>query len=109
MSRALSALRPCLDTTDVENIIHIGLNPGHDTNLNTLKTLNRKKRYKFSKILKDITKNRNFGINVARNLFPSNKIKKKKTTSQQVNNNNVDESKEDKNSAQSMPHIAWLD
>lgn len=66
----MSALRDMIDTSDVENIVGVGLNPGHDVNLVKLKNLSNRRRYKFSRMLQNITKNRNFGINTARKLFP---------------------------------------
>ncbi|XP_022902859.1 putative ammonium transporter 2 [Onthophagus taurus] len=73
VSRALSALRPCLDMNNVEDLINVGLNPGHDVNLNIMKSLSRKRRYKLSKIFTDITGKRNFGINSRWNLIPNGK------------------------------------
>lgn len=82
MSRAISAFKPCLDISDMEQYSSIGLNPGHDAKINTIQDMNRKQKYKLSKILKDITKNRNFGINVARRLFPTKKSNKNKQEKQ---------------------------
>lgn len=97
-----------LDTTDVENIISIGLNPGHDMNLNTLKNLNRRKRYKFSKVLKDLTRNRNFGINVAKNLFPTRKLKKNPndTNDRPISKGTTQNKVSDKDT---VPNLAWID
>lgn len=98
-----------LDTSEVENIIGIGLNPGHDINLNTLKNLNRKKRYKFSKVLKDFTRNRNFGINVARNLFPSNGMKRKKISAKERPNSLSTVADQMAAKAENVPNLAWID
>lgn len=81
VSRAISALRPCIDTNTVEDIINVGLNPAHNFNLNMMKELQRRKKYRFSKVLMDMTKNRNFGINKHWNLFP-HKGKKKVNSKQ---------------------------
>lgn len=97
-----------LDTTDVENIISIGLNPGHDINLNTLKNLNRRKRYKFSKVLKDLTRNRNFGINVAKNLFPTRKLKKDKTLHKD-RPNSIATIQNKVSGVDTVPNLAWID
>ncbi|XP_017786969.1 PREDICTED: putative ammonium transporter 2 [Nicrophorus vespilloides] len=105
VSRALSALRPVLDTSSVENIIAVGLNPGHDINLKSLKNMTNKKKYKLSKMLRDITKNRNFGINVARQLFPNKKIEKKRSLTVKRNNLITPISSD----AKFPPPIPWLD
>lgn len=109
VSRALSALRPMVDTTEIENIINIGLNPGHDVNLNTLKNLNRRKRYKFSKILKDLTRNRNFGINVAKNLFPPTKLKRDKKIDKETSNTVPTGQNPQTAATDNGPNLAWID
>ncbi|XP_044265151.1 putative ammonium transporter 2 isoform X2 [Tribolium madens] len=76
VSRAISVLGPVLDSEDVRRIDNIGMNPMHERNINLVKNLSRKKRYKFSKILRDITRNRNLGINLAKNLLPKKARKK---------------------------------
>lgn len=108
MSRALSALRPVLDTTEVENIIDIGLNPGHDINLTALKDLHRKKQYKLSKVLKDLTRNRNFGINVAKNLFPSNKVKRNKRSGKDEQNKIRATIEKKPSLLEPIPNLAWI-
>lgn len=80
MSGALSALRPVIDTSEIENLDEVGKNPGHAKNLVIFKNMARKKRYKLSKILKDLTRNRNMGINVATKLFPKGKNKRQSGT-----------------------------
>ncbi|KAJ8928851.1 hypothetical protein NQ314_018527 [Rhamnusium bicolor] len=73
VTRALSAFRPVLDTSNVDCLKDVGLNPGHDKHLDMVKILARKKKYKLSKILRDITKNNNLGISMVRNLIPKKK------------------------------------
>lgn len=83
----MSVLRPHLDTTDIEKIIPIGLNPAHDTQIETINTISRKTNLRFSKVLKYITRDRNFGINLPKKLFPNKKVKRK---SGLINNNTKD-------------------
>ena len=82
VSRAISTLGPVLDTAKVINLDNVGTNPMHEKNLNVVKNLSRKKRYRFSKILKDITRNRNLGINIVGNLLPK---KARKSTAKEAN------------------------
>lgn len=70
MSRAVSAFRTVLDTKQIDGLNTVGVNPEHHKHVDAVKTLARMKRYRLSRILKDITKNRNFGINVAKKLIP---------------------------------------
>uniref|UniRef100_A0A6P7FBL8 Ammonium transporter n=2 Tax=Diabrotica virgifera virgifera TaxID=50390 RepID=A0A6P7FBL8_DIAVI len=70
VSRAVSAFRPVFDTNDIDQLNTVGMNPEHHKHVDAVKNMARKKRYRLSKILRDITKNRNMGINVARKLFP---------------------------------------
>ncbi|XP_072380960.1 putative ammonium transporter 2 [Diabrotica undecimpunctata] len=70
VSRAVSAFRPVLDTNDIDQLNTVGMNPEHHKHVDAVKTMARKKRYRLSKILRDITKDRNMGINVAKKLFP---------------------------------------
>lgn len=108
VSRALSALRPGLDMTEVDKIVQVGLNPGHDYNLDVMKDMNIKRRYKFSKVLKDLTRNRNFGINIAKNLFPNKKdrIKTAKIKPHNLESNNVLLTK--LATEPSGPQLAWI-
>lgn len=76
VSRAVSALRPCMETSDVEEIVRIGLNPGHDHNVQLIKTMNRNRKARLTKVFKELTRNKTFGINVARKLFPPSKLSK---------------------------------
>ncbi|CAH1111858.1 unnamed protein product [Psylliodes chrysocephalus] len=70
VSRAVSAFRTVLDTKQIDGLNTVGVNPEHHKHVDAVKTLARMKRYRLSRILKDITKNRNFGINVAKKLIP---------------------------------------
>lgn len=99
VSRAISVLGPVLDSDDVRRIDNIGVNPMHEKNINLVKNLARKKRYKFSRILRDITRNRNLGINLAQNLFPK-KAKKKSAPKPQTNVSQEQES--------APPQMAWV-
>ncbi|XP_060518503.1 putative ammonium transporter 2 isoform X2 [Cylas formicarius] len=77
VSRALSAFRPVYDTTEVENLENVGMNPGHDKHLNTVKFLATKKHYRMSKILKVITSDQNIGVKFLDGIFK--KKRKSKT------------------------------
>lgn len=82
ISRAMSALRPHLDVSELEKIHPIGMNPAHESKVETMKILMaRKKHLRLSKILKSITKERHFGINLAKNLIPKRTKKDKATAS----------------------------
>ncbi|KAJ8957985.1 hypothetical protein NQ318_001986 [Aromia moschata] len=107
VSRALSAFRPVLDTTSVEQLKDVGLNPGHDKHLDMVKTLAKKRRYKLSKILRDITRNNNLGINLAKNLVRKAKKKENQTkeASEKLKTNIMSPLNETKN----VPHIAWME
>lgn len=76
VSRALSAFRALIDTTNVEYLNDVGCNPGHNKHLDMVSVLGKKRRYKLSRVLRRITRNKNLGINRVKNLFP-----KKKTVS----------------------------
>ncbi|CAH0556609.1 unnamed protein product [Brassicogethes aeneus] len=102
ISRAISAFRPVLDTSNVDKINNIGLNPGHNKSLNIIKIMARRK-YKLSSILRDITQHRNMGVNLPKNLFP--KIKKKKPTVVRPAQHNVHVDGED--GTKGAP-IAWV-
>ncbi|RZC33607.1 ammonium transporter 3 [Asbolus verrucosus] len=103
VSRAISVLGPVLDPKDIENLDNVGMNPMHERNLNLVKNLSRKKRYKLSRILRDVTKNRNLGINLARNLFPKKKSKKEGAAARKdVPAIQVDE-------VAAPPRMAWID
>lgn len=59
-----------MDTTSVEQLNDIGSNPGHDKHLDIVNSLSKKRSYKLSRVLRNITKNKNLGINRVRNLYP---------------------------------------
>lgn len=101
MSRAISAFKPVLDTRKVQGLDNIGMNPMHEKKLNLVKFLSRKKRYSLSRILRDLTKNRNLGINVPKNLFP-----KKKKNSETGKSENVSSERMDDTSI--PPRMAWI-
>lgn len=65
-----------METSDVDEIVRIGLNPGHDHNLELIKTMNRNRKPRLTKVFKELTRNKTFGINVARKLFPPSKLSK---------------------------------
>lgn len=73
VSRALSAFRTLMDTSNVEQLNEIGCNPGHIKNLDTVSILAKEKSYKLSKILRKITRNKNLGINRGKNLCPKSR------------------------------------
>ncbi|XP_019873312.2 putative ammonium transporter 2 [Aethina tumida] len=103
VSRALSALRPVLDTSTVEKLQNVGQNPEHSRYLTLVKSMTNRK-YKLSKILKHITRNKNMGVNLARNLFPKDRKKKNKTrvsSTISVNDANGDNLK--------PPQVAWAE
>lgn len=103
MSRALSALRPVLDTSTVEKLQNVGQNPEHSRYLTLVKSMTNRK-YKLSKILKHITRNKNMGVNLAKNLFPKDRKKKNKTRVSSiisVNDANGDNLK--------PPQVAWTE
>ncbi|KAK4884898.1 hypothetical protein RN001_001169 [Aquatica leii] len=89
VSRAVSAFRPCLDTTEIDKVPSVGLNPAHEAKVNYIQKMNLRKKYKLSRILKDITKNRSFGINVAKKLFPSKKSERHLSAKQQTARNSI--------------------
>lgn len=62
-----------IDTTSVDKLNNIGSNPGHDKHLDLVSILAKKRRYKLSRILRNITRNKNLGISRVKNLFPKNK------------------------------------
>lgn len=49
--------------------------------------MNRKQKHKLSRVLRDLTKNRNFGINMARKLFPTKKVPKPKSSTKNKSSN----------------------
>lgn len=79
-------LRPHVETTDLEKIGTIGTNPAHNHQIEAISVMSRKRNLRFSRILKFVTRNRNFGINMPRNLFPHQKIKK--SLDKDLDNNN---------------------
>lgn len=90
VSRALSAFRALMDTTSAEDLNEVGCNPGHDQHLNMVNMLANKRRYKLSRVLKNITRSKNLGINRVKNLFPKSrkvclKQRKPKTPSEVLN------------------------
>lgn len=82
---------------------NVGLNPMHEKKLNLVKFLSRKKRYTLSKILRDLTKNRNLGINVPKNLFP------KKNTKPGAEKPHDAVSSGRTNDTSTAPRMAWID
>ncbi|XP_056643940.1 putative ammonium transporter 2 [Diorhabda sublineata] len=74
VSRAISAFRSILDTSEIDQLKTVGTNPEHHNHVNTVKNLIQKKRYRLSKVLTDITENRNMGINISKKLFSKKKI-----------------------------------
>lgn len=61
---------------EMVKIAPIGQNPAHNKQVETIKMIMaRKKNIRFSKILKSLTKDRNFGINLPKKLFPKRKRK----------------------------------
>ncbi|KAF2900319.1 hypothetical protein ILUMI_05865 [Ignelater luminosus] len=119
LTEHLSAFRPCLDTSEVENMANVGSNPAHDSKIHIIQEMNRKQKHKLSRILKDITKNRNFGINVARKLFPAKKVPKPKSNtkikSSRISVGNATAQSRKKiptiavTSDNSPPPMAWVD
>ncbi|KAG5897809.1 hypothetical protein JTB14_011809 [Gonioctena quinquepunctata] len=110
VSRALSAFRPVLDTSDVEHLKDVGMNPGHDKHLDMVESMAKKRRYKLSKILRDVTKNRNFGINIAKNLFPKNKVKLRRYSKNSVDNFKVKMGPlSDEKDYGKATRVAWMD
>ncbi|KAF5290991.1 hypothetical protein FQA39_LY14522 [Lamprigera yunnana] len=112
VSRAVSAFRPCLDTSEVENIISVGVNPGHDTNVGVIQSLSHKKKYKLSRILRDVTRNRNFGINVARKIFPKKKRERRLSVKEQTGRKSSISflgTRVDIDSSKPVVQHAWLD
>nr|XP_023030427.1 putative ammonium transporter 3 isoform X1 [Leptinotarsa decemlineata]XP_023030428.1 putative ammonium transporter 3 isoform X1 [Leptinotarsa decemlineata] len=110
VSRALSAFRPVLDTTDVEQLNNVGLNPGHDKHLEMVKTMAKKKRYTLSKILRQVTKNKNLGINVAKNLFPKNKTHPRRLSKRSTENFKMKVTNLCNETDYGItPHVAWLE
>ncbi|KAK9743873.1 Ammonium Transporter Family [Popillia japonica] len=57
ISRAVSAFRTCIDINGLEDLINVGLNPAHTFNINMMKNIQKRRKYKFSKILMDMTRN----------------------------------------------------
>ncbi|GLV36296.1 Ammonium transporter [Carabus blaptoides fortunei] len=93
ISRALSALRPHIDMGDMEKIAPIGQNPEHNNQIETIKMVAaRKKNIRFSRVLKSLTKDRNFGINLPKKLFP--RRKRKVASNVKVTNNVIKNSSE---------------
>lgn len=80
----MSVLRPHIDTSEMDKIDVIGLNPAHHKQLETMNMMARKRNMRFSKVLKFVTRDKNFGINLPKNLFPT---KKNKKNVDQLNNN----------------------
>lgn len=111
LTRAVSALRPALNTAEskIENITNIGVNPGHDSHLEDIHHMTRKRKSYFVKALKDLTRNRNLGVNVAKNIFPQKlrQINKKK-----INKNveNAGDAKRQINIGETgkLPAMAWV-
>lgn len=121
MSGALSALRPIIDTDDCEHLNDIGRNPMHDKSLDLLKKLSRRKRYRFSKMWRDVTKKRYLGINMARKLFPKKRSNGvgdnqgaadgdfKWRASARPSTIQVEHAAVHRNSRGSQTHMAWVD
>lgn len=84
----MSALRSVYDTSEIEKLEGVGYNPGHDMSLERVKKLASNKKYRLSKILKDLTKNRKLGCNSPKSLIPKRRFKKKMnvTNGQEVKN-----------------------
>lgn len=76
----MSALRPALRTAEavVDQMEVIGVNPGHDKHIQKVKEMVQRRKHSFAKVLKDIMKNRNFGANHPRNIFPPKLRRSKK-------------------------------
>ncbi|KAL3286600.1 hypothetical protein HHI36_001100 [Cryptolaemus montrouzieri] len=118
VSRALSALRSVYDTSEIEKLKGIGYNPGHDLNVDVVKNLAQKKKYRLSKILRDITKNRKMGWNTPKTLMPKRRFKGKMDISTLQDQNNAAETNgkiiehrdfQTINTADSIgTHIAWV-
>ncbi|KAH0814991.1 hypothetical protein GEV33_007801 [Tenebrio molitor] len=106
VSRAISVLGPVLDPSDVQGLDNVGTNPMHEKNLNHVKNLSRKKRYKFSRILRDVTRNRNLGINIAQNLFP--KRAKRKSAPRQDTSGGKGGAAAAVGDVGAPTHIAWV-
>ncbi|CAH1164026.1 unnamed protein product [Phaedon cochleariae] len=110
VSRAVSAFRTVLDTTEIEKLKTVGLNPGHDKSLNMVDHLAKRKKYKLSRILRDITKNRNLGINISKNLIPRKKDRRPKSIKSPEHNFNVKlRPTTDNSEVPRTAQIAWMD
>ncbi|XP_044746207.1 putative ammonium transporter 2 [Coccinella septempunctata] len=81
VSRALSALRSVYDTSEIEKLNGIGYNPGHEKNLEMVKKLAKTKKYRLSKILNDLTRNKKLGCNSPKSLIPRGRFRKKMNVS----------------------------
>lgn len=86
------------------------MNPGHDINLENIHQMARKKKSYFVKALKDITRNRNLGVNLAKNIFPE-KLRRpsKKKNSKNVENTEHVKQQNDNARTTKLPVMAWID
>lgn len=83
----MSAFRPHLDIQEMEKIVPIGMNPAHDSKIENIRVIMaRKKHIRLSKVLKTLTKGKNFGISLPKNLFPK---RKKKVADTELPPNNI--------------------
>ncbi|KAJ8971029.1 hypothetical protein NQ317_013962 [Molorchus minor] len=104
ISRALSAFRPVLGTSDIDHLNEVGSNPGHNKHLDTVKSF-KKRQYNIYKILKEITKDKNLGINFSKNLLPKKKIKPNTKRIAKAKNGSTPLS----NTIAANPYIAWTE
>ncbi|CAG9861389.1 unnamed protein product [Phyllotreta striolata] len=105
VSRAVSAFRPVFDTNDIDELNTAGMNPEHHKHLDRVKNLASKKRYRLSKILRDITANRKFGINVAKRLIPKKRGRDKQIGRQIAATMTATVAHADQGS---KAHLAWI-
>uniref|UniRef100_A0A1Y1KJH7 Uncharacterized protein n=1 Tax=Photinus pyralis TaxID=7054 RepID=A0A1Y1KJH7_PHOPY len=115
VSRAVSAFKPCIDTTDIDHVPSVGLNPGHDAKVEIIQGMSRKRRPKLSRILRNVTNRENFGINVARKLFPPKKLQRKISIRERSGKGSITSQTGPRITTIEMNHskagveIAWLD
>lgn len=114
VSRAVSVLRPILNSEYIENLDNVGTNPGHLSNLDIVKQMARKRKCSFIRAFKRITRNRNLGINIGHKLMPrklkgSRKSKKKDPKSKGVYAEERSRSSVSRGVTSKPVVFAWLD
>lgn len=106
VTRAVSVLRPILNSEYTENIENVGVNPGHENNLNIVNEMAPKRKYSFIKALRAITRKRNLGINLSNKLLP--KEGKKSKSNSKPKNMAENKSRFSSGASNKVPVLAWV-